>query len=60
MSNDKTNDDIKSGAGLKPLTTSSGTTPSGVTTEQKGQPSCSGVRRDIFTLQTTKEKDDEK
>lgn len=60
MSNDKTNADIKSGVGLKPLPTPSSSTSPGVATEQKGQTSCSGTRRNIFTLQTTKEKDDNK
>lgn len=58
MCKNSTNEDIKNGAGLKPLSSSQTTSkPSGVTTEQRGQTPNSGVRKDIFTLQTGNNKD---
>lgn len=58
MCKNSTNEDIKNGAGLKPLSSSQTTSKSsGVTTEQRGQTPNSGVRKDIFTLQTGNNKD---
>ena len=57
MSKNSTNEDIKNGAGLKPLSNSQNTSkPAGVTTEQRGQTPYSGIRKDIFTLQTENNK----
>lgn len=55
MSNNEknsTNNDILSGKGLKPITTSNTTSnQSGITTENRGQ-SSSGIRIDRFTKET--------
>lgn len=57
MTKNSTNEDIKNGAGLKPLPSTQTTSkPSGVTTEQKGHTPCPGIRKDIFTLQTDNDK----
>ena len=58
MCKNSTNEDIKNGTGLKPLSASQNTSkPTGVTTEQRDQTPYSGIRRDIFTLQTQDNKD---
>lgn len=61
MCKNTVNEDIKNGVGLKPLSSSQNTSkPAGVTTEQRDQTPYSGIRRDIFTLQTESDKEGDK
>lgn len=54
MSDNSTNENIKNGAGLAPIQPSTTSTISGITTEQRGQNTSSGIRTDRFSEQEAK------